>query len=399
MRRRLLLPAAIVLLLGGCAAGVLSRTSPQAIEAFVSRHWRSPLAPQGAPPPSFSALEASLTPEACGSCHPAQLADWRTSVHAASMGPGIAGQLVEMLDRDRAAALACYTCHAPLAEQRPFEGPAHAVANGAFDRSLHSRGVVCAGCHVRAHERFAPPRRDGSVDGGPRATLPHGGATRTPAFLRSQFCRECHQFQPGGFALNGKPLQNTYAEWQASPFARAGVQCQDCHMPDRRHTWRGIHDRTMVRSGLTIQLEREAAEGEIAATLRVRNTGVGHAFPTYVTPLVVLRAELVDGGGRVVTGSREEYIIGRQVELDLSRELTDTRLLPGAHAEVRYRRPRHAGVRARFSVLEFPDAFYTAFFEVLLRQGAGRGAGQIEEALAATRRSWFTVFSEELDAG
>ena len=399
MRHRLLLPAVLAVVLAGCAAGMLGRISTQAIDAFVAQHWRSPLAPQGAPPPSFSALEASLAPEACGTCHPAQLADWRTSVHAASMGPGIVGQLVEMLDTDRAGALACYTCHAPLAEQRPFAPGAETVANPVFDRSLHSRGLVCAGCHVRGHERFAPPRRDGTVDSGPRALLAHGGATRTRAFLRSQFCRDCHQFQPDGFALNGKLLQNTYAEWQASPFAQAGVQCQDCHMPDRRHTWRGIHDQAMVRSGLTIHLQRESAAGEIAATLHVRNTGVGHAFPTYVTPLVVLRGELLDGGGRVVAGSREEYVIGRQVELDLSRELTDTRLLPGAEARLRYRRPRHAGARARFSVLVFPDAFYTAFFEVLLRQGAGLGTAQIEEALAATRRSWFTVFSEDLDAG
>jgi hypothetical protein len=377
------------------------------VEDFVARHWRSPLAPQGAPPPRFSTLEASLAPEACGTCHPAQLADWTTSVHAASMGPGVAGQLVEMLDADRSAALACYTCHAPLAEQRPFvPSPAAGAApsqpfaaNPALDRTLQPRGVVCAGCHVRAHERFAPPRRDGTLYSGTRATLAHGGATRTPAFLRSEFCRDCHQFRPDGFALNGTPLQNTYAEWKASPFAAAGVQCQDCHMPDRRHTWRGIHDRAMVISGLTIGVEREPVEGAVAATLRVRNTGVGHAFPTYVTPLVLLRAELIDAAGRVISGSREQHVIGRQIELDLSREISDTRLLPGAAAELRYRRPRRPGTRARFSVLVFPDAFYTAFFEALLRQGAGRGTAAIEEALAATQRSGFTVFTEELDAG
>lgn len=43
-----------------------------------------------------------------------------------------------------------------------------------------------------------------------------------------------------------------------------------------------------------------------------------------------------------------------------------------------------------------PDAFYTRFFESLLRQGAGRGAAQIREALQATRRSPFTVFSREV---
>lgn len=170
-------------------------------------------------------------------------------------------------------------------------------------------------------------------------------------------------------------------------------------MPDRRHLWRGIHDPAMVKSGLTIALARESAPGEVAATLRVENTGVGHAFPTYVTPLVVLRAELLDAGGRVIPGSREEHVIGRQIELDLSRELSDTRLLPGAHATLRYRRPAGAGARARFSVIVYPDAFYTAFFEVLLSQGAGRGTAQIQEALAATRRSWFTIFTEELTPG
>ena len=54
--------------------------------------------------------------------------------------------------------------------------------------------------------------------------------------------QSCHQFTPDGFALNGKLLETTYNEWKASRFAREGVQCQDCHMPDRRHRWRGIHD-------------------------------------------------------------------------------------------------------------------------------------------------------------
>jgi hypothetical protein len=403
MRHRLLVAAAVAVLVAGCVAGVRGM-SPQAVEDFVARHWRQPLAPQGAPPASYSPLEASLAPESCGTCHPAQLADWKSSVHAASLGPGVAGQLVEMLESDPAAALGCQNCHAPLAEQRPLVRDPHdaraLVPNALFDPALRPRGLVCAGCHVRAHERFAPPRRDGSIANTVSpGRLPHGGATRTPAFLRSEFCRDCHQFKPDGFALNGKPLENTYAEWQASRFARAGVQCQDCHMPDRRHLWRGIHDPGMVKSGVTIELVREAVPDAVAATLRVTNTGVGHAFPTYVTPLVVLAAELVDAGGRLLAGTREEHVIGRQIELDLSRELTDTRLSPGAHAELRYRRRLTAGTRARFSVLVYPDAFYTAFFETLLRQGAGRGTAQIEEALAATRRSWFPIFVEEITAG
>jgi hypothetical protein len=43
-----------------------------------------------------------------------------------------------------------------------------------------------------------------------------------------------------------------------------------------------------------------------------------------------------------------------------------------------------------------PDAFYERFFATLLRQGAGRGEAHIRQALEATRRSPFTVFTREL---
>jgi hypothetical protein len=274
----------------------------------------------------------------------------------------------------------------------------------AFDPALQTRGIVCAACHVRAHERFGPPRRDGSLaSAAPRETLPHNGVTRTPAFLSSAFCRGCHQFTSDGFALNGKLLENTYAEWKASRFAREGVQCQDCHMPDRRHLWRGIHDADMVRSGLTITARaaspRVRPGQTVSATLVVENTRVGHAFPTYVTPRVVLRGELIDSAGNVVPGTVRERVIAREVALDLSREIRDTRLAPGARARLDYRaRAPVAGLRVRLSVVVEPDAFYTAFFEAVLGNGAGEGEAQIREAHAATRKSAFTVYVQELPA-
>ncbi len=392
-----------VLIAALAALGAVNASGAQTIQEFLGRHWRRPLPPQGPPPARFSPLEASLQPEACGSCHPAQLADWTTSLHARSMGPGVAGQLVEMLESDPGSALSCLTCHAPLAEQAPgVADGARARANPVYDGTLGLRGLVCVGCHVRGHQRFGPPRRDGSLaSNAPRETLPHNGVTRTPAFLSSEFCQSCHQFTPDGFALNGKLLENTFEEWKTSRFAREGVQCQDCHMPDRRHLWRGIHDPEMVRSGLTIVARAGASRyrpgDTISITLTVENTRVGHAFPTYVTPRVVLSAELVDQAGDVVAGSREERVIARDVTLDLSRERADTRLLPGAKAVLEYRRRvDRAGLRARLSVVVYPDAFYTAFFESLLAQGAGRGEAQIREALAASRRSAFTVFEQEL---
>jgi hypothetical protein len=398
-------PRALALALFLSSVVAVGHADTRSVEEFIARHWRAPLDAQGAPPARFSATEASLTPEACGACHPAQLADWRTSVHAASMGPGIAGQLVEMLATAPGDALGCLTCHAPLAEQRPLlrESGGH-VRNPAFDPALQSRGLVCAGCHVRAHERFGPPRRDGSLtSSAPRESLPHNGVTRTPAFLASEFCRGCHQFASNGFALNGKLLENTYEEWRTSRFAREGVQCQDCHMPDRRHLWRGIHDPDMVRSGVKVTArgsDRPARAGAmVTATLAVESTRVGHAFPTYVTPRVVLRGELVDAAGAAVPGTRREHVIAREVALDLSKEIRDTRLRPGGRARLDYRvRAPRAGLRVRVSVVVEPDAFYTAFFETLLENGAGRGEAQIREALTATRRSVFTLFVKEFPA-
>ena len=383
--------------------GSASAFGADAIQEFVRRHWRQPLVPQGPPPASFTQVEASLQPEACGICHPAQHADWKTSLHAASMGPGVAGQIVEMLESDPQSALGCLTCHAPLAEQSPLVAAGDATTpNPVYDPGLGAKGLACAGCHVRGHQRFGPPRRDGALaNPAPRETLPHNGVTRAPAFLRAEFCQGCHQFARDGFALNGKLLENTYNEWKASRFARRGVQCQDCHMPDRRHLWRGIHDAEMVRSGLTIKATPGALRyrpGEVASvTLTVTNTGVGHAFPTYVTPRVILRAELLDAGGQVVAGGREEKVIAREVALDLSRELSDTRLQPGRSAALKYRRRvPERDMRVRVTVVVEPDAFYTRFFETLLGEGAGRGEAQIREALDASRRSPFTVFEREL---
>src|SRR5687767_1952670 len=109
------LAKALVLVVG--VATVALAAEP--VGDFARRHWAGPIPPQGPRPAGWGVLESALAPEACGSCHPVQYGDWRTSVHAESMGPGIAGQLVEMEAAERGSTLHCYTCHAPLAEQSP----------------------------------------------------------------------------------------------------------------------------------------------------------------------------------------------------------------------------------------------------------------------------------------
>ncbi|MCI0409092.1 MAG: cytochrome c family protein [Acidobacteria bacterium] len=375
---------------------------------FLKRHWQSPIPPQGKSPARFSALEGSLDPESCGVCHRPQYDDWKQSVHSKSMGPGVMGQTMEAIQDDPETAVLCYSCHAPLAEQqeklRDRSGSRSRFRkNPAFLASLQAKGLTCVGCHVRKHRRYGPPKRDGSLeDSLPASQVPHDGAVRTHAFERAEFCKGCHQFEPDGYALNGKLLENTYNEWKEGPSGQEGKACQSCHMPDRRHTWRGIHDPEMVKQGVTVRLALDKTRYQIGdrvqAVLTLANTGVGHYFPTYVTPKVVARFELMDAAGRPVDGSLEEARIGREVTLDLTQELFDTRIPPGETHLVRYARTiGQPGLTLKASVVVIPDDFYAKFFEAIVPKAKTKAArALLLQALDEARRSSFTLFEDRV---
>ena len=380
----------------------------QAQPSFLKDHWRLPIPPQGKPPARFSSLEASLDPESCAVCHRLQYDNWKTSLHSRSMGPGVMGQTMELIQASPRTALLCYSCHAPLTEQqekiRAKSGSRPRFKkNPTYLASLQPKGLICSGCHVRGHQFFGPPKRDGSLGNSRQASeLPHGGAIRTPAFERAEFCKGCHQFEPDGYALNGKLLENTYNEWLEGPYGREGKACQVCHMPDRQHLWRGIHDPEMVKQGVTVRLtlerKRYQVGDQVQAEVILANTGVGHYFPTYVTPKVVVRFELVDEKGRGLEGSFQEGRVGREVTLDLSQELFDTRIPPGKSHSVRYVRTiSQSGLRLKVSIVVSPDDFYIRFFEAKLREAKARKARDLlNEALGAARKSSFLLFEEEV---
>src|SRR5919106_6011297 len=130
MMRRLIIWLILgALLVIGAALGLSASRQAQSPAAsaddktFLNQHWRQPVPPQGAPPAAFTPLEASLAPQDCGVCHPVQYQDWQTSIHAQAMGPGVVGQLVDMLDNNPEDALFCQTCHALLTEQLPKVQP------------------------------------------------------------------------------------------------------------------------------------------------------------------------------------------------------------------------------------------------------------------------------------
>jgi len=396
----------LLLALSGCdkapqpAADYRQPPQTDQAESFLEDYWARPLRAQGAPPAHFSPLEAALDPRSCGTCHAAQFNDWKQSLHSQAMGPGILGQLVEMSPDATEDHQDCIRCHAPLKEQADSLVAALVRGRDRDSRSangplLHEQGLVCAACHVRGYQRYGPPRKDGSApDAATR--LPHDGWISDTAFGDSRFCAACHQFKKDEFALNGKLLENTYEEWKASRYAREGKTCQACHMPDRRHLWRGIHDREMVQAGVTIDVTAPRIEsGVVSATLTVRNTGTGHYFPTYVTPKVVAEAYQESARGQMLKDTLREYIIARQVPLDLSEEIADTRIAPDNQALFDYRVPlRTEAVTLVFRVRVEPDAFYTEFYRSLLKEKqAKKGEKLIKQALKNSLASHFTFYT------
>ena len=376
----------------------------QAQIEFLREYWRVPIPLQGKPPRGWSASEVSLAPESCGGCHPQQLEDWRTTVHSRAVGPGLLGQIPVFLKRAPDTARICYSCHAPLTEQQEMIAAGSRFRrNSQFDLILQSKGLTCAACHVRNHQRFGPPRRDGSLESmKPPAQLPHGDATRTPAFERAEFCKACHQFEADGYALNGKPLENTYNEWRDSPYPAEGLHCQQCHMPDRRHLWRGIHDPEMVRSGVEVELHLNKKIYEVGdklqATLILTNRRVGHYFPTYVTPKVILRMELLGPDSEVLLDSVKEEIVGRQVTLNLDREIADTRIPPrGKHTFNYSGTIDRTGLKLHAVVIIYPDDFYARFYEARLSGLLSTiERRRFSQALQDTRTSVYKLFETKI---
>ena len=385
-RTRSLLALAVV------SAGAVVATAAMG-QSLPPRYWHLPVAPQGAAPKGWSAEEASLAPKDCGQCHADKLEEWQSSLHAQAFSPGLVGQL---LTYDAKGAAGCMNCHAPLAEQRQAFEAARKKGKGHLPaaQGLAAAGNSCGGCHVRGHRRFGPPQQGTGAVGQSEPAGPHGGVMRTADFATSGFCAACHQF-PQSQAINGKPLENTVFEWQTSPAARAGKTCQSCHMPDRKHLWRGIHDPAMVQSGLTAEL---AADSD-AARFRLTSTGVGHAFPTYVTPKVIMMGVALDAAGAPVPGTEASHVIQRRVEFAGGDwvERFDTRLMPEQSATLKMPWPPSGRVRVWLEV--HPDDFYDHDVYDSLLSDLPKGspaAALITEADRRAQAARFRLFETEL---
>ncbi len=369
----------------------LEKFESPAHKEWLAKHWQQPLKAQGEKPNSEAYAQINLSPENCGTCHFEQYEAWNKSLHAAAMGPGLIGQYLD--SPTTVAAESCMECHAPLKKQKI------SAAKGLGSAGLHQEGVVCAACHLRQWQVKGPsPRSEGSKI----EPKPHGGYSVQSEFENPLFCAPCHQFPEDGYKLEGKLLVNTYNEWRKSEYAQTGVTCQKCHMPNRSHSWKGIHSPYMTKKALRITDFRSfAKDGLVTASITLKNVGAGHRLPTYVTPLIQIDFIQLDSTGKEITKTKSSAFIGRKVSLNLSEEYFDTRLLPDESKKFVYaekRAPKAAKIK--ISVTVKPDEFYVRFYRERLKDPSlVKGRKAIKKALAEGLKNEFSLWQMKLNLG
>ena len=192
----------------------------------------------------------------------------------------------------------CNGCHAPLAflaNDIPPKPPA--------ERSRANEAVSCDLCHAITGFAGDVPHNfnwiasPGKVKQGNRAgrVSPHH-ETRENAFLRSaEFCGTCHnEKDPWGLFV-----KSTHLEWKEGPHGKAGIVCQDCHMPPaagrsarmgeplpdvRQHLFHGAHDPGKLAGVAEVRIHPEVKEAEPGETVKlvatVVNAKAGHKIPS-----------------------------------------------------------------------------------------------------------------------
>jgi mono/diheme cytochrome c family protein len=367
--------------------------------------WGKTIEFQGPAPDNLAPAQASSSVEQCTRCHAKQRREWKGSLHALAGSPGLLAQ-VARLGKRPASAESCQRCHAPLPEQLPRIRAGHRGGddtdrtyedNPDFDDDLRKEGINCASCHVRKHIRNGPEMLDDSK----LLDLPGYQVNELAIYERSDFCVGCHQL-PARIALNGKPLLNTYREWLEGPYMRRGIQCQHCHMPNREHTFKGVHDKDTFRQGIKVETitGKSGSSGAVSVRTRVWNVGAGHYLPTTPTPAAFVSIELVDGDGDGIKGAFEEKRIGRHIVFGKGgfSDLEDTRIPPGENLELAmaWKDGRvSAATHARIIVRVEPDNYYVGLYKKRLKLKLDDDVRDMfEEALDNAEKSDYVAYEK-----
>jgi hypothetical protein len=193
----------------------------------------------------------------------------------------------------------CASCHAPASEAfdlRQVRGTAEAGVHCDYCHKIESVADGPIGLsHGRFNLRLLRPS-EGQLFFGSLDDVDRGEDAYAPLYHESRYCASCHEG-----VVFGVHVYSTFSEWQASPAARQGIQCQDCHMkPTGRMTNLAPHHGGIERDPQTLHnhrffdtsqeaMLRRAVKASVAwqrdsdgirACVRLWTEGVGHRLPT-----------------------------------------------------------------------------------------------------------------------
>jgi hypothetical protein len=271
----------------------------------------------------------------CGACHPEIYKQWTESMHSQSVADPVYRAVLEAVTRiDRSRKLFCLPCHAPVAGVTGGIRLSTPLDWGAFS-ALEAEGVTCDFCHtISGNENLGEHisvgayvyPRTGSTEikygRNPDATSERHSTEASALLQDPRLCEICHKFK---HPVRGIEVQDTYREWSSSPQARAGLRCQDCHMPAyagtsavggkhreeiHAHVFAGGHT-DMVKKAATVSVEAQIDEGRaeprLEVTAIVTNSGAAHRIPTGIPGIREMWLQLE------VLGSRGETVAGRKI--------------------------------------------------------------------------------------
>ncbi len=198
------------------------------------------LEPRMDPPLAFEDPEV-----ACVECHETHVEQWRISNHAYAMKDPVFHAMVRLGQAQSNGKLGqfCVQCHSPIGLATGqttvyFDEDANVFAQRTEDLdTLAMRGVSCDVCHSITN--VVEPQNARMVltpDGTRRGTIadPVPSSAHQSAYSEvhatSNVCSSCHAV----ISPKKAAIEETFPEWQQSSFARRGVQCQGCHMPEYR---------------------------------------------------------------------------------------------------------------------------------------------------------------------
>lgn len=213
----------------------------------------------------------------------------------------------------------CNGCHAPISYVAGDTPPPRPEMNSRANES-----VSCDVCHsITGFEGDTPYNFNYIMKPGKTKYGSRDGTVPSPAHeivvsdlhRSGDFCGICHN-EKSPFDVW---VKSTHLEWKEGPYAKEGVQCQDCHMPKaesifasmgktypdtRQHLFHGAHDPGKVKGTIELRIHpnvNEAEPGEpVKFTVALFNQKTGHKFPTGSVEdrIVWLHVEAIDKNGK-----------------------------------------------------------------------------------------------------